>query len=350
MALLFMDSFDHYATADLADKWTSLSAVSGSNTIGAFGRRGSGGYRCVQSAFTGGASGCYVQKGLAPTGAGFVVGVACKPSAAPGSAAVTFLTIQEGATVQVALRLNQDLTLSALRGGTAVATSASPLSTATMSYVEFRGLIDPSVGTLDVRVNGVGVLTFSGNTRQTANSAWTALALGCNPAGIVGGALTLDFDDLYVCDRSGSAPWNDFLGDCRVDARLPTAAGATTGWTPLAGANWDAVNDAAPDDDTTYTSTSTLNATDTFVTQDAPVVGATIFGVQQCLNLKKMDAGTCTVAPVIRHSGIDYPGAAIAPGTTYAYGLAVAATNPGTGAAWTEADFNAAEFGYKRTA
>ena len=70
--------------------------------------------------------------------------------------------------------------------------------------------------------------------------------------------------------------------------------------------------------------------------------------MQHCLSLKKTDAGVCTVAPVIRHSGVDYPGAAITPGTSYAYGLAIAATNPGTSAAWTEAGFNAAEFGYKR--
>jgi hypothetical protein len=83
--------------------------------------------------------------------------------------------------------------------------------------------------------------------------------------------------------------------------------------------------------------------------QDAPVAGAAIYGVQHCLNLKKMDAGTCTVAPVIRHSSTDYVGANLSPGTTYAYGLQIAATNPGTSAAWTETDFNNAEFGYKKT-
>jgi hypothetical protein len=135
-----------------------------------------------------------------------------------------------------------------------------------------------------------------------------------------------------------------------VDARFPTAAGATTGWTPSTGANWAAVDDAAPNDDTDYTSAAAAALTDTFVTQDAPVAGATIYGVQHCLAVKKSDAGFATIAPVIRHGTTNYPGADLAPGTTYAYALSIAATNPGTSAQWTEAGFNAAEFGYTRTA
>jgi hypothetical protein len=66
--------------------------------------------------------------------------------------------------------------------------------------------------------------------------------------------------------------------------------------------------------------------------------------------MEKTDAGAATLAPVIRHAGVDYPGADLSPGTTYAYGLQIAQVNPGTGASWTEAHFNAAEFGIKRTA
>jgi hypothetical protein len=162
--------------------------------------------------------------------------------------------------------------------------------------------------------------------------------------------VTITFDDFYVLDGTGPAPLNGFLGDCRVDVRLPTAAGATTGWTPSAGANWAAVDDAAPNADTDYVSAATSPLTDTYTIQDAPVPGALLYGVQLCASLKKSDAGTCSVAPVVRHSGVDYPGTAVNPGTAYAFAVVPYGTNPGTGAPWTEADFNAAEFGIKRTA
>jgi hypothetical protein len=140
-------------------------------------------------------------------------------------------------------------------------------------------------------------------------------------------------------------PLNDFFGRVRVDARVPTGAGATTGFTPLAGSNWQNVDDAAPDDDTTYSSATTV-VTDTFVVQDAPVAGATIFGVQHNLSMKKSDAGVCTVAPVIRHSGADNVGSNINPSTSY--GLAVNQTTQVHQLSGLKL-ISMHEFGYKRT-
>ena len=138
--------------------------------------------------------------------------------------------------------------------------------------------------------------------------------------------------------------------DVRVDARRPTAPGATTGWTPSAAPNWSCVDDSAPNDDTDYVEATAVGLTDTYAVQDAPVAGGTIYGVQVNLSTKKTDAGSCSLAPIVRHSGTDQVGSAFNPGTAYAFARAVYPTNPGTGAAWTESDFNAAEFGLQRTA
>jgi hypothetical protein len=223
----------------------------------------------------------------------------------------------------------------------------------TYTFIEWKVTIHATAGTVDIRVNGVSVLSLTGqNTRNTVNTAWNVFQLGWADAvanTVSSTNRNIDYDDLYVLDGTGSVPWNAFLGDIRVDPRNMTAAGATTGWTPLSGSNWDNVNDTAPNDDTDYTTTATVGATDTFVAQDAPSPGAAIYGIQHCLSMKKTDAGTCLVAPIVKLSGgSDTPGTDIAPGTTYAYGLQVAMTKPG-GGNWTEADFNNAEFGYKRT-
>lgn len=363
MALLFMDSFDHYVTADLLDKWTASGITSaGSSTITiapAAGRRASGGLRLGLSGMPNNGV-IYAHKTVVATDPTCVSGFAYGHGYAGANVnnGWAIAGIRDGAGPQISLCLNANNTLAVKRGdhqGTVLGNTAVALGAGIYTFVELKVLIHPSAGTVEVRFNGAAVLgPLTGlNTRATANSAWTTLVFGTQPAlsfNVVGGGSgNMDYDDVYLLDGAGAAPWNTFLGDCRVDARYPTAAGATTGWTPSTGANWSCVDETAPNDDTDYTAAAAAGLTDTFVVQDAPVAGAAIYGVQHCLNAKKTDAGAASIAAVIRHGGVDYVGANQNPGTTYAELLAIAATNPGTAAAWTEAGFNAAEFGYKRT-
>lgn len=347
MALLFIDSFDHYVTADLGEKWTTWG---GTQSISAgTGRRGSASLRS-----TGGAAN-YALKGVAVSGATAILGFAFN-GASLGGNRIAGIYDGPGAKEHVYLTANSDGSLSVYRSANTIpsngtigatllgSTAAGLIAAGTFAYLEWKVLLHDTTGTVAVRVNGASALALTGQDTSNGSLVWSSFWLGSGSSN-----LTADFDDLYVLDGTGAAPWNDFLGDCRVDARYPTAAGATTGWTPNTGANWAAVDDAAPNDDTDYTSAATAGLTDTFVVQDAPVTGAAIYGVQHNLSAKKTDAGSASIAPVIRHSGVDYVGANLNPGTTYAVLQQIAAVNPGTAAAWTEAGFNAAEFGYKRT-
>lgn len=364
MALLFMDSFDHYATADITEKWTSTSTglTDGSAIQATAGRRGGGCWRLAAAGSTTSSSKALF-KVLAPADNTIIFGLAVNPlkpftdfdtsgtdPEQTGSTAVTTIaTIRNASANQCWIRLDAAGTLSVYRGTTLLGTTSAPIANAAYTYVEVRITIDNVAGAVGIRFNGVSVLTLAGvNTRAGAANAWNELRIGHVGSNSSTGA-SIDIDDLYVLDGSGPAPWNTFLGDCRVDARLPTAAGATTQWTPSAGANWQCVDDAAPNDDTDYNASATINQIDTFTVQDAPS-GVVVYGVQAVMSAKKTDAGTCSLAPVIRHSGTDYVGTAQNPGTTYAYLMQVYQTNPGTSAQWIEPDFNAAEFGYKRTA
>lgn len=361
MALLFMDSFDHYVTADINEKWTQSNSASGTTVTinAAAGRRGSSGLRLNTGASTT-APVMNVQKVLTPGDATIIIGFSLLvPATTVGTAGLAIASVRDGVTAQATLRLNQNYTLSVTRGaanGTVLGTSSGALlSAGVVAYVEWKVTIHGSAGTVDLRVNGAPVagLALTGqNTQATAVAQWQTVVLGSveniSSSGL-NNSKTIDFDDLYVLDGAGPTPWNNFLGDCRVDVRNPTGAGATTGWTPSTGANWDAVNDAAPDDDATYTSAATAGLIDTFVMQDAPT-GATIYGVQHCLSAKKTDAGGASIASVTRHGTTNYPGTAIPLSTAYTYLLQIAALNPGTSAQWTEAEFNAAEFGYTRIA
>jgi hypothetical protein len=356
MALLFVDSFDHYATADLRDKYTTSGSAGGgaAPAIASGGRRSSGSLRLAWGSGTNPTT--YVSKVLPASGATCVVGVSLRMTAGwvNPSYGMQLVSVREGNEAQASLKLNSNGTISVMRSHTTnIGTTTNAITSGAHSFIEWRLVVGTgTAGSAQVRINGVLGLTLTGvNTQGSANPNWTGISLGVHDNGVAVITTineTLDLDDLYVLDGTGGAPWNDFLGDCRVDVRVPTGAGATTGWTPSAGTNWGAVDDAAPNGDTDYTSALAV-LTDTFVTQDAPAAGAAILGVQHCLTAKKTDAGTVTIAPVVRHGGADFVGADLTPSTAYTVLHAIAATNPGTGAAWTEAAFNGAEFGYKRT-
>jgi hypothetical protein len=350
MAFLFADSFDHYATADITKKWSSHGGAGGSINSSA-GRRSTSGYRYVGSSGTSGT----LRKTLPVSGAGFVTGVwmmTNEPPYAPGSHDPVIAIVQDG-TIHLYLRFNSDFTFSVVRGdGTVLGTSSvSGMSVGVGGYVEWKGIIDNSAGSYVVRCNNAVILNESSKDTQNGGTAgWNAYWFGHNifaDRSSYQNVATIDNDDLYVLDQSGSA-FNDFLGDIRVDVRAVTGAGATTQFTPSAGSNYQNVDDAAANGDTDYNSTDVVGEIDTFTAEDAPVVGGGILAVQVVLQAKKEDAGVCTVAPVIRHSGVNYPAAAQFPSTSYTFLCTPYEQNPGTSAAWVEADFDAAEFGYTK--
>lgn len=364
MALLFMDSWDHFAYTDITEKWTQIvpgNTGDASGLAAAAGRHGSTALKLGSTANTAAQTNALARV-LTPADNTIVLGVAFNSVSAFASlenanvgpltvginGTSALVVILHAAAEQCWIRLNTNGTLSAMRSTTVLGTTSAALTAGTFTFVEILLTIHNTAGVVTIRFNGATVLDLaSQNTRNGAANAWNEIRFGFYSA--TGLALTLHYDDLYVLDGTGSAPWNTFLGDCRVDACYPTAAGASAGWTPSAGANYECVDETAPNDDTDYVSTTAV-ATDTFTVQDAPVALAQVFGVQHCLSAKKTDSGICTIAPVVRQSGVDYVGSDLFPGTSYAYLLGVQATNPATGAQWTEPAFSAAEFGYKRTA
>lgn len=355
MSLLWIDSFDHYATADILEKYTSHN---GGSILPTGGRRSSPNMR------VGGLTSVLFKGGLSATGPTFVMGVAIKPITL-SSGALKMMGIWDGAfggKDQTYFQINPDGSITAVRGNnaqtspgviqggvTGLGTTSVPLTMSVYTYVEFKVLLHASAGTVQVKFNGTTVLNLTGqNTAGSIGSAvWNGFFFA--PQGSAGASGTIDFDDLCVLDGTGSAPWNDFLGDLRVDSRFSTAPGANTGFTPSTGANWQNVDDAAPNDDTDFNSTATVGLTDTFVVQDAPVVGSAILGIQHNLSVRKLDAGAGTIAPIVRHGGVDNVGAGLNPSIAYAFLTQTVQANPGTGLQWTEADFNAAEFGYRKT-
>jgi hypothetical protein len=260
------------------------------------------------------------------------------------AAAMSLFDVQDAGTTQDSLRLNTDGTLYVRRGAsTTLGTSTFALIPNTWYYVEWKiTLAGGTSGATEVRVNNTSRLSLSGvNTLQTANAY-------ANTVRIVTGtsSFSVSYDDIYIFDGTGSLN-NDFAGDSRVELLLPTGAGATTAWTPSAGANYTCVDEAAPNSDTDYVSSATAGQTDTYTFGNLSVAGGTVKAVQVSAFHRKDDAGSRNLALVARPGSTDRLGTTVLVADSYNYATQMWETNPDTSAAWTVAEVNAAEFGVR---
>lgn len=336
------ENFDYLVTADLPNRFTSLS---GAPTVSAGnGRNGTASLRCTSMA-----QGWDLTFDAQAT---WVVGFSWNYDSLGGNK--DLLAFLDTAVSHLTWRIKTDGTIEVRRGnnaGTLLATSTSILSGGATYYLEFYVTIDDSVGVAKLRVNGVldATLNFSGDTRNAGNSMANVIRYQS-----VNASTTTNQDDLYICDGTvGDAdnPNNDFLGDGRVEAVLPGGAGNYAQFTPSAGANWQNVDDAAPDGNTTYNASSTVGNIDTFAMANLVTPAGSIAFVELINYADKTTAGIANLAPLWRIAATDYVGADDAMGTDYTYQSdQLYDVSPATGVAFTITEFNAAEIGYKKTA
>jgi hypothetical protein len=344
--LLFCDSFDHYATADITKKWTSNGNSGGgvpAITSGA-GRNGTNGMRIPRSD-------SFVRKTLTAAHATHIVGFAFKYAAGTGVATdAAILHLVDSVTVQLTLGINSAQHLQLRRGGaggTILATGTTVLSTGTSYYIELKATINNTTGTYEVRINGVTEFSGTGaNTRNSANNSADGIDFGADTN--VGNS-NFDYEDLVWMNNAGSTN-NDFMGDVRVFCSKPSADGASSQWTPNSGGtHFNRVNEATPDDDTTYLSSPTVNNKDSWAMDDLPGSASLVKAVQMVPYVKKSDAGVRVAAPLLRISGTDYVQPDMTLSTSYQYLPKIVELSPATGVAFTVAEVNAMEVGIKVT-
>lgn len=343
MALRFIDSFDHYQSAQILRKWNAgvlLTAI----TINV------GGGRCGTNALQVGTTfGVNVVKGVAFGSSTVVIGFAFQIVSSPAfGSTIPFLFIGNAGLSHISLNWNPDASFSVFRADalpTNLGTSAPGIThNGVYGYVEIKAFID-NVGAVEVRFNGATILNLVGvDTQRGTDPSLSRFSFTPDAN------FNYRIDDLYALDNTGPAPNNDFLGDCRVEYLQPTAPGFHQAWSVVgAPTHWQAVNDgSSPDDDTTYIHTTGSGVIDTQEYSNTGLPSGTIFGVQVGLYTRKTDSGLRSVAPVVRHAGVDNFGTNQNPGfPDYAYLLQLFEVNPGTGVAWTIADVNGAEFGIR---
>lgn len=338
MALLFADCASYYANATQAQQgiYNSASGTVASSGLPAGMIESTAWQNCVNFIAL-----------PSPSAGPFIFGQRIYFSPLPGSAATILEFLDSSKNVQVLVQLNTNGSLSVYRGTTAnlLGTTAAGLISATaVNYLEVKVLCNASTGTIDIHLNGASVLSLSSQNTQGQSTTTIAFIEIVNSIGSV----TTYTQSIYVCDTTGSAPANTFLGDIRLWTFHPTANGTYVAWTPNGAASlYQCVSDATPDDDTTYASDAT--AGDEFsVAYSGGTISGPIVAVIDISRLRKDDAGTTRqIQQLVRSSTTDSLGPTQTLGTSYLYYSQIFATDPATGVAWTNAGVNAIQTGLK---
>jgi hypothetical protein len=130
---------------------------------------------------------------------------------------------------QWAVGIRADRYIEVYRGGSSpvIATSAGPIGTGgEWVYIEVKGRANDATGFVEVKVNGVVVASYTGDTVATttagANNGITALTFH--------GGAAFPLDDVYVCNSLGAAPFNNYLGEIQVETLVPNGNGSYSSW------------------------------------------------------------------------------------------------------------------------
>lgn len=338
MALLLMEGFDQMnGAADLGAVFQAGNILS----IGsASSRWGSGKYMIL------GNGGSNLGFQLANGSANVFVGFAFQPAVETGWACSTTFYDNTG-VAQVTIALNVAGSFSVRLGainGTVIATSGVVVSSITnWNYYEFGVVIGTgTTGSVIARVNGATVYTLSGINTKNSTTTGNVSSVGFSQTGY---NASYKFDDVYICDNTGAAPNNTFLGDVRVQTLFPTANDAVA-FTPLAGTNWASVSETAMDSDTSYNVSATVGAQDSFLHGALLTTPTTIFAAQVSSAARRDDAGPRTMKNVLLSGTATGSGATVVMSPSYTYQRDIFPTDPNTGLAWTAPAINASRHGY----
>ena len=332
MALLFIDSFEHYSTSQLPLKW-DLSI---------------GGIISSAVANTGTKSlslnmGTRVQRSIAVPVRTIIVGWS-HYQVNFDSARQPLVLYKYGGQTQVGLYIEPDGRLTAARGSppVVIATSTQVVPLLTWTYIEFKAEIGNYDGSVRIRINGTQVVIQADDT-QTQTAALID-QIDMNAAG----RHHFYVDDFYLCDHLGVRN-NNFIGPCKIYNLVPDADGYWGQWDPLGGgSHFIEVDEMPPEDDTDYVASASIGDKDSY--SFSPLaVDDLILGTQLNLYARQEQlVGTHAITSLVRQDPDEVSGSSQELIDTYRYYTFIHDLDP-LGQPWVKTNLNTAEFGIEIT-
>lgn len=212
------------------------------------------------------------------------------------------------------------------------------VSAQTWHDVEVRAVVADVGGRVEVWIDGVQVIDFTGDTRASGSSNIDRVRFGRSRAG----ANSWHISDIVI--DSATEP----KGPTLVLDSYPSGDGANTDLSPSPGSgedNYENVNEAIPDGDATYNFGDTEGLKDTYTLDNPVPEGYEVLAVQVSHYSRKTDSGTRFVRPVIRSGGTDYGGESAPLAESYLTYRDSWTEDPDTSSAWTRSGRNSIEAG-----
>jgi hypothetical protein len=342
MALKFIDSFDHYATADINLKWTSTLFATRDTGIHGYGVRGT------------------LSKGMLFGSTTIIMEAFIKRMNSGGAS--LFGIGDTNSTSQIGCDYSPLGQIEVSRYGSNPATDrifqSAPdlIRVGTWYHFAWTVFLHPTAGTLEVRLNGATVCNLTGIQTTATSLPWSG-AVGSFNLGDNGSACI--FDDLVVMDNvddgindarlPGGGGFDKFLGPVEIVVKHANGAGLVAEWTPTPTVpNWQNVDDPTPDADATFNGAlpTAVGASDLFAMEDL-AADEDVVAVQSLVLARKTQEGVAAIAKLTRDGVTTSVGPTLYQPSTYSYMHAPEPTLP-DGSTWTKARWNAIQYGYRR--
>lgn len=347
MGLIDGDGFDLILVTDLTDHAQSYDTVNTLIKVGE-GRCGS---NCLFNDAAGGNGPIY---GVTTSDAAGYAGFWYKPDSM-NIARVCFWVGNAGGDVLGFLYLEVDGSLEFWKGPNTVlgtklgGTAAGLLAVDRGDHVgvEWKFHASTGYGRIYVNKDAGGTADYASGNTNTENiwtfGQWRTISL--RPHGRM--------DDAYWGDTTGAVN-TAFLGNLRVQEQVCLTdavggAGTHQDFTPSTGTDHGAlVDDATPDDNSTYLVSSTVGHQETVRFADITLGSGTVYGLQVLINAVNDNTGSRSLAPLVRSGVTTAVGTTQSVAdTTYASYWQMYELNPVTSVAWSAATVNAAQLGVK---
>lgn len=338
MSLLFMESADHQAAAQMTRKWTSMSGAA-----------------IVPGLHGNGWTATTCRMGLVFGNDVIQFGCAMKFA----SLGCVILSMADGGvTTQHQVTVQQDGSVVGNRFTGAATqlflTAPDLIKTGQWYYIEYQALVHATLGTIQLRVNGIEFINLTGlnTTGVTFDGVLRSFAMS--------DASAVTHDDLIVMDTvddglddprwpSGGGGFDQFLGQIEIIVKRPNGAGFKAEFVPNTGANWQNVDDTTPDDDTTYNACAAADVGDEDIHEfEDLAVGEDILGAQHLVCSRKTEEGIASLKPIIRQDGVNFEGDELGVNEDYYYVNRVVHASAPDGTLWSKAKFDAIQAGYTR--
>jgi len=337
MALLFIDGFDTYgtangsnATANTIDSKYHADDVSGANCVIQAGRSGAG-----HSLELTGSTTRIIRTNLGTTNANLVVGFGLYLNSL--SATAVPIDFRTDDTWGINLEVQTDGTVEVRNFVTVLGTTANSIvSVNTWVYLELQVECGNS-GSYELWADGVSELSGSSvDTQRHASKSYH------NAISFSGGTANMRIDDLYVLDGTGSTN-NTALGIMTIETIYPDGDD-TANWTANGGgSHYVEVDEAIFDEDTTYIESNTSAQQDIFTYGNSSNSGP-VKGVQVTTDCKETDFESYQLKTLSDNGSLETSATQFV-GTVEYLGKSVIFETDPSSANWTQATVNSNMFG-----